>query len=376
LDQQTYRKLISGRSAGAAAGLLRCGLRVAAAGYGLAVGVRSFLYSRGWLKAHRVDAAVISVGNITAGGTGKTPLVVWLCKVIISDFKSQISNLKSQIADCRCAILTRGYKAAKDTELNAQDYSDEVEIFAQSCPEVKVIVDPDRVAGAEEALAKFGASVLVMDDGFQHRRLARDLDIVVVDATEPFGYGRLLPAGLLREPVSSLKRAHAIVITRCDQVPQADVDGLERKLVAINPNAVVARSIHRVLCARSADNQQISIEQLKGRKVFAFCGIGNPNAFLSSIRDLGADLAGSKVYDDHYHFTEHCLAEVRAEAEASGADIILTTQKDWTKVSGLARPSKGAPLAYLVIEIKFLAGQDRITSLIEKALAGRISQGG
>jgi tetraacyldisaccharide 4'-kinase len=335
----------------------------------MAVGVRNSLYSRGWLKAHRVDAAVISVGNITTGGTGKTPLVVWLCELIISSFKSQISSLN-------CAILTRGYKAAKDAVLDAQDYSDEVAIFAESCPGAKVIVDPDRVAGAEEAIVKFGANILVMDDGLQHRRLARDLDIVAVDATEPFGYGKLLPVGLLREPVSSLKRAQAIVITRCDQVPQADVDALEKKLLAANPGLVVARSIHRPVCARSANNQQISVEQLKGRKVFAFCGIGNPDAFLSSIRNLGAKLAGSKVYDDHYHYTDQSLAEVRAEAGASGADIILTTQKDWTKVSGLARPDKSVPLAYLVVEIRFLAGQDRITSLIEKALAGRISRGG
>jgi len=378
LDQQAYRKLISGRSTSLAAGLLRRVLWIAAVGYAAAVGVRNVLYSRGWLKAHRVDAAVISVGNITAGGTGKTPLVIWLCELIISNFKSQI-------ADFKCAILTRGYKAAKDPRPKiedpafrgrTQDYSDEVAIFAESCPEAKVIVNPDRVAGAAEAIGQFGAKVLIMDDGFQHRRLARDLDIVAVDATEPFGYGKLLPAGLLREPVASLRRADAVVITRCDQVPKAQVDALEEKLLAANLNIAVARSIHSPVCARSADNEEISVEQLKGRKVFAFCGIGNPDAFLGSIRNLGAELAGSKVYDDHYHYTEHCLAGIRAQAEASGADIILTTQKDWTKVSGLARRGKGVPLAYLAVEIKFLAGQDRLTSLIEQTLAGRISQGG
>ena len=397
MDQQTYRKLVSGRSTGLAAGSLRCLLRIAAAGYGIAVGVRNFLYSHGWLKAQRVDAAVISIGNITAGGTGKTPLVAWLCKLISSDFRSQISdlrfqssdfksqtpdfrseisNIKSQISDFKCAILTRGYKAAKGSGPRTQDYGDEVAMFAQSCPEARVIVNPDRVAGAAEAVAKFGANVLVMDDGFQHRRLARDLDIVAVDATEPFGYGRLLPAGLLREPPASLKRADAAVITRCDQVPQADVDALEKKLLSINPSIVVARSIHRPVCIRSAGNQQISIEQLKGRKVFAFCGIGNPDAFLSSIRNLGAKLTGAKVYDDHHHYTQRCLADVCAEAEAAGADIILTTQKDWTKVSGLVQAGKGIPLACLVVEIKFPAGQERITSLIEKALAGRMSRGG
>jgi tetraacyldisaccharide 4'-kinase len=387
VEQQTYRKLISGRSAGLAAGSLRCLLRIAAAGYGIAVGARNFLYSRGWLKARRVDAAVISVGNITVGGTGKTPLVVWLCNLIMHNFKSQI-------ADFKCAILTRGYKSrVPETE----SFKDEVAILAESCPGAKVIVNPDRVAGAAEAVGRFGAKVLVMDDGFQHRRLARDLDIVAVDATEPFGYGKLLPAGLLREPVASLKRADAAVITRCDQVPEAELDELERRLLAIHPDMVVARSIHAPVYVEFPDASVIpanagiheeggrvdsclrrndSIRQLKSRKVFAFCGIGNPDAFLSSIRNLGAELAGSKVYDDHYHYTQRSLADIRADAEASGADIILTTQKDWTKVSGLTRPGKGVPLAYLCIEMKFLAGQDRLTSLIERTLAGRMSQGG
>ncbi len=364
--------------------MLRCLLKFAALGYAAAVGVRNVLYSRGWLKAHRVNAVVISIGNITAGGTGKTPLVAWLCELIISDFKSEISNFKSQIADFKCAILTRGYKSGLQENEN---FKDEVAILAESCPEAKVIVNPDRVAGAAEAIAKFGAKVLVMDDGFQHRRLARDLDIVAVDATEPFGYGKLLPAGLLREPVSALKRAHAIVITRCDQVPKTEVDALEKKLLAANPNMVVARSIHAPVSVEYPEPSVIgrvdsclrrndSIEQLKGRKVFAFCGIGNPDAFLCSIRNLGAELAGSKVYDDHHHYTEQCLGDIRAQAEASGADIILTTQKDWTKVSGLTRPGKGVPFAHLVIEMKFLSGQNRITSLIEKTLAGRMSQGG
>ncbi|MCK4431146.1 MAG: tetraacyldisaccharide 4'-kinase, partial [Candidatus Aminicenantes bacterium] len=132
-------------------------LGVAAGGYSIAVRLRNFLYSKEWLKVHRADAAVISIGNITAGGTGKTPLVIWLCKEIISDFKSQISNYN-------CAILTRGYKAAKDSRHKTQDYRDEPAILIESCPEVKVIVNPDRVAGAGEAISKFGANTLIMDD--------------------------------------------------------------------------------------------------------------------------------------------------------------------------------------------------------------------
>ncbi|OHB79452.1 MAG: tetraacyldisaccharide 4'-kinase [Planctomycetes bacterium RBG_16_55_9] len=430
MDEQAYRRLISGQSNGLLAGLLRYLLGFAAIGYSFVVRLRNFSYSREWLKVHHVDAAVICVGNITTGGTGKTPLVVWVHNQVISNLRSQISNSRSQISDFPCVILTRGYKAARDPGLKTQDYSDEIAILAESCPGARVIVNPDRVAGAMEAIRTFGAKVLIMDDGFQHRRLARDLDIVAIDATNPFGYGKMLPAGLLRESINSLKRADAVVITRCDQIAEADIDELEKRLRAIHPDMVVARAIHAPVhveytqptvippnaeiqidnenvdsCLRRNDN----IGQLKGKRVFAFCGIGNPDAFLDTVRSLGCELVGSKVYDDHYHYTQDGLAGIRNEAARVGADLILTTQKDWTKVisdfksfdcaqdmpqisnfksqilrlplrqaqgfgsPGQALDSKSpVPFAYLAIEIKFLAGRDQLTALIQEALAGRI----
>ena len=397
MNQHTYRKLISGQNAGAVAWLLRRLLRMASVGYAIGVGVRNFLYSRRWLKVHRVDAAVISIGNITAGGTGKTPLVVWVYKQIVSNFRYQISDARSQIADFECAILTRGYKAAKKPRVETQEYGDEVPILTEGCPQAKVIVNPDRVAGAAEAIGRYGAKVLIMDDGFQHRRLARDLDIVAVDATQPFGYGKLLPAGLLREPVSSLRRAQAVVITRCNQVADAEVGELEEKLRTINPQMLIARSIHSPVCVEypevsvipanagiQKDSEKMdsclrrhdSIEQLRGKKVFAFCGIGNPDAFLGTIKALGCKLAGSRVYDDHYDYTQRSLADIYEQAEDLGANLILTTQKDWTRIARLAGGRPDVPLAYLAVEIKFLAGQDRLTSLIEKTLAGKISPSG
>ena len=396
--EQSYRRLISGQSNGSGACLLRFFLRVAAIGYSLAVWLRNFMYSKGFLKVHHVDAAVLCVGNITVGGTGKTPLVVWLCNLI-----TQNSKLRTQ--NCKCAILTRGYKAR--AQENA-DFKDEIAILTESCPEAEVIVNPDRLAGAAEAIDKYAAKVLIMDDGFQHRRLARNLDIVAIDATLPFGYGKILPAGLLREPVSSLKRAGAVVITRCDQIADAKLSELEQKLRAINPDMVIARSIHAAVsvkypepsvipakagiqkdnkkmdsCLRRArpvlDTGNDNIEQLKGKKVFAFCGIGNPDAFLNTIKNLGAKLAGSKIYDDHYHYTDACLADISERAGELGADLILTTQKDWTKVISnskflISESKSPLPFAYLTIEIKFLAREDKLTVLIKDTLASKIPQ--
>ena len=370
MNQESYRKLISGQKAGLGAALLRLLLGVGSAGYSIAVRLRNFLYSKGWLKAHRADAVVISIGNITAGGTGKTPLVIWLCKQIISDSKFQIAN-------SQCAVLTRGYKAGKDSRGKTQYYRDEPAILAESCPEVEVIVNPDRVAGAIEAVSKFGSKVLVMDDGFQHRRLGRDLDIVAIDATLPFGYGRMLPAGLLREPVASLKRAGVVVITRCDQINDTELNEIEKKLRTINPKMIIARSIHAPAYVKSADNKEISLEHIKVKKIFAFCGIGNPDAFLNTIKQLGANLVGSKVYNDHHHYTNDCLADINEKAGALKADLILTTQKDWTKIISdfkfqISDFESSLPFAYIGIEIKFLAGEDKLRGLIENTLACKI----
>ena len=372
MNQESYRKLISGHRAGFGAALLRLLLGIAAAGYSIAVRLRNFLYSKGYLKVHRADAAVISIGNITTGGTGKTPLVIWLCKQLISDSKFQISN-------SQCGILTRGYKATKNSKLKTQNYSDEPAILAESCPEIKVIVNPDRVESAAEAVSEFGINTLVMDDGFQHRRLGRNLDIVTIDATKPFGYGKMLPAGLLREPISSLKRADAAVITRCDQITEAELSQIEKKLGTINPDMIIARSIHAPTNVKSTDNKEISLEQLKDKKVFAFCGIGNPDAFLNTITTTGSELVGSKVYNDHHHYTDNCLADIYEQAEGLKADLILTTQKDWTKIISnfkfqISDFESSLPFAYIVIEIKFLAGEDKLRGLIEKTLAGKIHQ--
>lgn len=364
MNQEDYRKLVSGQSTGFGSSLLRLLLGIFACFYSLVIRLRNLLYSKGWFKAHRVNAAVISIGNITAGGTGKTPLVIWLCNQIISNPKSQISN-------SQCAILTRGYKATKNSKLKTQNYLDEPAILAESCPGVKVVVNPDRVAGAAEAVA-FGANVLVMDDGFQHRRLARDLDIVAIDATMPFGYGKILPAGLLREPVGGLKRAAAIVITRADQATDAQLTQIENRIRDIKADIVVARAIHEPVCAISPDGAQISLEELKGKKIFAFCGIGNPHAFVKTLEDFCGGLLDSQIFDDHHHYTNACLTEISTRAEHLKADLVLTTQKDWTKVVPLLPAAKGLSFAFLSVEMRFKAAEDELRGLIEHTLAGRI----
>jgi len=364
LNQETHRKLISGNSTNLRATPLRALLSVAAGGYLMGVGLRNFLYDKKWLKTYSANVPVISVGNITAGGTGKTPLVIWLCKFL-------------QQKNIQCAILTRGYKAAKNLKLKTQTYKDEMAIFAESCPQAKVIINPDRVAGAAEALGKFGAKVLIMDDGFQHRRLARDLDIVTIDALRPFGYGRMLPAGVLREPVTALKRADAVVITKCDQIDKTQLAEIEKKLQITNPDLVIARSVHQPTCAKSTGDKEISLEQLKDKRIFAFCGIGNPQAFLNTVRRVPANLVGWKIYNDHYHYSDIDIADIYEQAKNSKADLILTTQKDWHKIIPLTPDIQDSnpqiQLACLVIQIEFISAEEKITRLIEYILASKIT---
>jgi tetraacyldisaccharide 4'-kinase len=351
LNQQSYRKLISGERRGLAAGILRFGLRAASWLYLIVIVLRNSSYCKGRSKTHRVNAAVISVGNITVGGTGKTPLVIWLCGLL-------------RESGTFCAILTRGYKLGKSK------LSDEPAILTKCCPQAKVIVNPDRLAGARQGIDEFSAKVLVLDDGFQHRRLHRDIDIVTIDAMNPFGYGKVLPAGLLREPVAEIKRADAVVITRCDQIDGAELTMIEEELRVANPNLVIACSIHAPLCARSVEHKRIAIEELKAKSVFAFCGIGNPDAFFGTISKLGLNIVGSRIYNDHYHYTQASLADICEEARYLNADIILTTDKDWTK-TGLLMPAENMLLAYLAVELKFLSGEDKLKALVEDALACR-----
>jgi tetraacyldisaccharide 4'-kinase len=360
LNQQAYRNLISGRSTGLPAALLRFFMGVAATGYSLVVRLHNFLYSKRWLEIHTADVPVISIGNITAGGTGKTPLVIWICRFL-------------QNKNVPCAILTRGYKThtkKRATSDEGRATRDEPAILTESCPQAKVIINPDRVAAARLAVG-VGAKVLIMDDGFQHRRLARDLDIVTIDATCPFGYGKLLPAGLLREPVVSLKRAEAAVLTRCDQISESDLSRTKEKLQLINPDMIVARSIHKPICAKSTAGEKITLEQLRSRNIFAFCGIGNPDAFLSTIKNTGANLVGSKIYNDHYHYTDADFDDIHNQANRLGADLILSTQKDHTHYATCAT-QYDIPFAYLAVEIKFTSGEDKLKQLIEDALAGKI----
>ncbi len=349
MNKEALHRLMSGQNQNLRICLLRVLLLIPSFVYSLLIKLRNFLYSAGWLKVHHVNAAVISVGNITAGGTGKTPLVAWLVKHLAGKYKP--------------AILTRGYKSN-------EGISDEATLLAHTCRQIPVMVNPDRVAGAKESIAQ-GANVLVLDDGFQHRRLARDLDIVTIDATEPFGFGRLLPAGLLREPVRQISRADAVVITRANQTTPEKTEQIKQTIRKYKVDMPIASAVHRCASLNTAAGGETSLEKVREKKVFAYCGIGNPEAFFRTLEELGVNLVGRKIYSDHYHYTGSDISQISKLAHNANAELVLTTEKDWIKSSGLLSDQDKPHFAYLTVELEFIEEEDIILGLIDKAASGK-----
>jgi tetraacyldisaccharide 4'-kinase len=269
----------------------------------------------------RVKARVISFGNITAGGTGKTPAVIERAQVEVA-------------AGRRVAVLTRGYggstragiavvEAGENDAAVAERLGDEPALIRRRVPEVVLVRARNRVAGARLAVERFGCDTLILDDGFQYVRLARDEDIVLIDATNPFGNGHLLPRGILREPLEALGRADGIVVTRCDQA--GDLSGLRSELARRAPEARVRWTRHAPSHLQSlADGAQLPLEWLRGREVDAACAIGNPEAFLRTLEGLGARVIRRHAFADHRAFDPGALQEGRP---------LIVTEKDAVRVA-------------------------------------------
>jgi tetraacyldisaccharide 4'-kinase len=349
LNSIFWRKVVTCQNPPLGYKLLRLALLAISVFYSFAVFIRNSFYDFSVLKKTKVGAAVVSVGNLTTGGTGKTPLVAWLSNYFTA-------------AGTTTAVLTRGYK------IRNLDFADEPAMLVKTCPKAKIIVNPDRTAGAEKAIAEYDAKLLIMDDGFQHRKLVRDIDIVAIDATEPFGCEKLLPAGFLREPVSSLKRADAVVITRINQTQPEKIQTIKSKIAGINPDIVFATAVHKPVCAKLIKDRQLTINELADKKLYAFCGIGNPDAFFQTLDELALNIAGTRVYNDHHMYTDSDIAEICEDSRYKQAEMIITTQKDWVKTALLCIEKFDIPIAFLAVELEFIDGRQQIIALVEDAI--------
>lgn len=355
-DAERFRRLIDGTRTGPAAAAARLGLAALAAPYGLGVMTRNAAYDCGVARRRRVDVPVVSVGNLTLGGTGKTPLVAWVARLV-------------RRHGIEPAIVSRGYGVAPGAT------SDEAAELALVLGGIDHVADRDRVAAAATA-ARHGAGAIILDDGFQHRRLARDLDIVVVDATDPFGCGHLFPRGLLREPLASLARADAVVLTRADSVDDSLRHGIRRRFEAACTDRAPrlwAEADHTPVRLRSWDGAILPVDHLAGRRIAACAAIGNPAAFRRTLAELGADVASFRSFPDHHAYVEGDVARIAADARLADAAIVTTTMKDLVK---LRRSEIGdRPLVAVEIELVVPRGREELERAIVQAVTRAASAG-
>lgn len=327
--------------------VLRCVTGVIEWPYRVVMSLRNFAYDGGLKRAHRVKPAVISVGNLTTGGTGKTPMVIHITRMLVE-------------AGHTPAVLLRGYKAGVGGD------SDEQRELREALGEVPVIADPDRVGAARRIAEQIPeVDVIVLDDGFQHRRLARDLDVVLLDTTEPFGYGHVLPRGLMRESASELRRAGVLVLTHAER---GDVGGAKLDLLLRTDREPDAITRHAWTGAVDDQEQWVSREEITKTDMFAFCGIGNPGAFLAMAGAAG-HVAGYRIFGDHHGYTASDVEQLVAQAEASGAGALVTTRKDWVKVQSLIDcGERDLPVWRAALALEFDSGLNTLRDRVIQAV--------
>ncbi len=347
LNPQTFRELVSGRRRGLGAAICRGLLRVVETPYTWAVRWRNRRYDRGQAASCRVEVPVICVGNLTLGGTGKTPTVEWVARWLRG-------------RGLRVTLVSRGYGAADGAR---NDESLELE---QKLPDVPHLQNVDRVEAARTAIEEFEAQVILLDDGFQHRRLQRDLDIVLIDALEPFGYGHVFPRGMLREPLSGLSRAQVIILSRADLCPEDQRLHIWERLRPYAPQAAYVEAAHRPLELLNATGQTGPLDTLIDRPVFGFCGIGNPDGFRRTLEHLNYDLSGWRVFPDHHNYSRDDVAALAQEAKAAGAEAVVCTHKDLVKIG--TDTLDGLPLWAVRVGLEILQGEAELVAALEKAV--------
>jgi tetraacyldisaccharide 4'-kinase len=342
-----YEHAILTETPGLGPTLARAVFRVLSWGYGLAVGARRAAYAAGFMRVARPSVPVFSVGNLAAGGTGKTPAAVWLCRRLVQ-------------RGLRVALLARGYGR---TDAGGDDEAPP----PGTLPDGAVrLAGPDRAGMAVEAAARFGSQAVVLDDGFQHWRLARDFDLVCIDAMDPFGNERLLPAGPLREPPSALSRATAFLLTRTDLCTPEEMGALRARMRSLAGGRPVAESVHRpVAVIEPESGRERPVEWLRGRRVYAFCGIGSPRGFRRTLAVLGADVARLVPFPDHHRFSRQDLDRIVAGAKEMMAETLVTTEKDAARLAGVALP---LPLHALRIELEVTRGAEALDAALDRIL--------
>ena len=352
--------------------------------YGHLVNVKLAGYKVGVFKRKKLGCYVISLGNITVGGTGKTPTA---------------QRLARDIRDMgyRVVILNRGYRAkwkgdvgivsdGKTLQMDAAQAGDEAFMLAKHLPNVPVLIGPERAVTGQYAIDHFGAEVAILDDGYQHWQLERDMDIVLIDAVNVFGNNYMLPRGTLREPISHMERADVCLLTKVDQAAPGSNRYIRDTIEKYNEHALIVESIHQPRCfIELADWYEdmaapgIDISEMKGRRVMAVSAIGNPASFEQTLSDIGAVIIESLRFPDHHDYTPEEMADVVDQALRQGAEAIVITEKDAVKVPDVPREIMKAespvPIYVVSVEVTFQSGDKEFKAMLEKNLQEYVKKG-
>ena len=324
---------------------------------------RNFLFDLRILKVHKLSCPVISVGNLAVGGTGKTPMVIWLARFLLEE-------------GWRVGVVSRGYKGEKTEKvlvvsdgrniLAGSDISgDEPQLLARRLPGIPVLCSTKRALAAEAAVEQFRCEVVILDDGFQHRFVARNLDIVMFDSRYPFGDGSLFPRGILREQTTALTRAQGLVLSRFDSSEQAEQS--HKNLVGQWPDKTVVTAAHRATHLFKATTQrELPLSSVENKRLAAFAGIGRPDDFFRTVRDLGADLVHTTALPDHHPLTIELLASLVEEASEQKPELWLTTEKDWVRLPSDLPDSM--ELMILAVEIDLDGDSSLLKAVVQESL--------
>jgi tetraacyldisaccharide 4'-kinase len=316
------------------------------------VKLRRWFYSKGVLCAKHLPCKVISVGNVVVGGSGKTPAVV------------AIARMLKECMDPGLAVLSRGYHSTSrgpavvsdggNVLLNAAEAGEEPYLLSRSLPGVPVLIGKDRVQTGLMAIREWNCRAIILDDGFQYLRLARDIDIVTIDATRPFGFGHILPRGYLREPLSTLNYADLILLTRVDQCKCLDF--VRDRLADVAPSVPVFESIYEPCSLRSLHtDQEVGLDTIGSRNVLAVCGIANPSSFVETLRSLEPARVALLSFPDHHAYPLSSIEMIRRRSAEQDVEIIVTTEKDAPKLSAIedhVRARYPVPVLILTVELK------------------------
>jgi tetraacyldisaccharide 4'-kinase len=361
IDANTFRELVSGHRRGLTAATVRGLLNLLEFPYFSITSLRNILYDFHVFPTHRLPIPIISVGNLTLGGTGKSPMVAWLGRFFLDQ-------------EIQPAIISRGYAQSPN------GVNDEFLELAFRLPSIPHRLNRNRVAAARDFLNSKNIDLLILDDAFQHRRIDRNLDIVLLDALEPFGYEHIFPRGTLRESITALRRANVVFLSRADLIDESQRRKIRNRVIALSPDILWGEIVHEPLSLISIPkmktpteketktetkiNRETDISAIRDKRILAFCGIGNPNAFRRTLEDCGARVVELIPFPDHHQFNTEDLNKLEKIAKREKVDSILCTMKDLVKIERMT--SGSIPIQAVMINIRFLSGETEFRKLLSR----------